>query len=95
VPHQELLRALAGDSGAASGFGPEPVVALDTLLLFLCHCCAGSLPNRLHMAFWTLDRHDRGYLGLEQVGAAGHWRAGSAGAGAVGLAPRHRPAAAC
>jgi hypothetical protein len=68
VPHQDLLRALAGDTGAASGFGPEPVVALDSLLLFLCHCCAGSLPSRLHMAFWALDRDGRGCLALEQVG---------------------------
>jgi hypothetical protein len=78
----ELLRALAGDAGAGEGWGPEPVVALDTLLLFLCLCCAGSLPARLHMAFWALDRGGRGWLGLEQVGGAGRGRAGRLFAGA-------------
>jgi hypothetical protein len=92
VAPQDIVRALAGDSiclprapssGAAGGYGTEPVVQLDVVLLFLCHCCSGSLGAKLHMAFWTLDREERGLLGLEQVGA------GAAAAAAAAAAAGH------
>ncbi|GIM09702.1 hypothetical protein Vretimale_13507, partial [Volvox reticuliferus] len=59
--------SFAGGGSALTGFGLSRVVPLDPLVVFLAVAGSGSLEERIHSAFWTLDRDGTGYLTLEQL----------------------------
>ncbi|GFR46587.1 hypothetical protein Agub_g8192, partial [Astrephomene gubernaculifera] len=53
--------------GGLMGFGMSRVVPLDVMVVFVALVGSGSLEERAHAAFWTLDRDGAGYLTLAQL----------------------------